>query len=50
VRNLLASREERVFFTDLESRFLLVSAGWLDALGQGRSIDEVIGRTHFDLT
>jgi hypothetical protein len=35
MRNLLASRDERVFFKDLESRFLLVSGRWLEALGQG---------------
>ena len=28
VRNLLATPEDRVFFKDLESRFLLVSKGW----------------------
>ena len=49
IRNLLASSEERVYFKDLESRFLLVSAGWLDAEGQGRSIAEVIGKTDFDM-
>jgi diguanylate cyclase (GGDEF)-like protein len=49
MRNLLANREERVFFKDRESRFLLVSAGWLLAEGQGRSLDEVIGKTDFDI-
>ena len=29
MRNLLANPEERVFFKDLESRFVLVSAGFL---------------------
>jgi len=47
--NLLESPEERVFFKDLESRFLLVSAGWLVAEGQQRSLDEVIGKTDFDI-
>lgn len=47
--NLLANPEERVFFKDLKSRFLLVSAGWLAAEGQGRSLDEVIGKTDFDI-
>lgn len=47
--NLLASSEERVFFKDLESRFLLVSAGYLNALGQGRSLEEVIGKSDFDI-
>jgi diguanylate cyclase (GGDEF)-like protein/PAS domain S-box-containing protein len=48
MRNLLASRDERVFFKDLESRFLLVSEGWLQALGQGCSLEQVIGKTDFD--
>jgi two-component system sensor histidine kinase/response regulator len=47
--NLLANPEERVFFKDRESRFLLVSAGWLAALAQGRSLEEVIGKTDFDI-
>jgi len=48
IRNLLASTDERVYFKDLESRFLLVSAGWLEAEGRGRSLPEVIGKTDFD--
>lgn len=47
--NLLVNPEERVFFKDRKSRFLLVSAGWLAAEGQGRSLDEVIGKTDFDI-
>ena len=49
IRNLLDSSDERVFFKDLESRFLLVSAGFLTALGGGRSLDEVLGKTDFDI-
>jgi diguanylate cyclase (GGDEF)-like protein/PAS domain S-box-containing protein len=49
MRNLLASSDERVFFKDLESRFVLVSAGFLAELGGGRSLSEVIGRTDFDI-
>jgi diguanylate cyclase (GGDEF)-like protein/PAS domain S-box-containing protein len=49
MRSLLASREERFFFKDRESRFLLVSAGWLAAVGHGQSLDEVVGRTDFDI-
>ena len=45
--NLLASSEDRVFFKDRKSRFLLVSAGLL--VGQRRSLDEVIGKTDFDI-
>lgn len=47
--NLLANREERVFFKDRESRFVLASAGWLAAEGQGRSLDEVLGKTDFEI-
>jgi diguanylate cyclase (GGDEF)-like protein/PAS domain S-box-containing protein len=47
--HLLAAPNERFFFKDLESRFILVSAGFLAALGQGRSLEEVIGKTDFDI-
>jgi diguanylate cyclase (GGDEF)-like protein/PAS domain S-box-containing protein len=49
LENLLAEPNERFFFKDLDSRFLLVSAGFLAALGQGRSLEEVIGKTDFDI-
>ncbi|MGO9751251.1 MAG: EAL domain-containing protein [Solirubrobacteraceae bacterium] len=49
MRNLLANPEERVFFKDLESRFLLVSEGWLAAYAGGRSLEQVIGKTDFDI-
>ena len=48
-RNLLANPEERVFFKDLDSRFLLVSTGFLLEAANGRSLDEVIGKSDFDL-
>ncbi len=47
--NLLASEEARIFFKDLDSRFLLVSRGWLAAEGQGRRLEDVVGRTDFDI-
>jgi PAS domain S-box-containing protein len=47
--NLLADPEDRVFFKDLESRFLLVNAGWLAGVAPGWSLEEVIGKTDFDL-
>ncbi len=48
LRNLLGAKEERLFFKDLQSRFLLVSDGWLQAIGHGLSLSEVIGKTDFD--
>ncbi|MGD0811159.1 MAG: GGDEF domain-containing protein [Acidimicrobiales bacterium] len=48
IRNLLATPGERVFFKDLESRFLLVSQGWLLDLGPGCGLDDVIGKSDFD--
>jgi diguanylate cyclase (GGDEF)-like protein/PAS domain S-box-containing protein len=49
MRNLLANPEERVFFKDRDSRLLLVSVGFLASLAHGRSLDEVIGKTDFDI-
>jgi diguanylate cyclase (GGDEF)-like protein/PAS domain S-box-containing protein len=49
MRNLLANPEERVFFKDLDSRFVLVSAGFLLDQAQGCSLDEVIGKSDLDL-
>jgi diguanylate cyclase (GGDEF)-like protein/PAS domain S-box-containing protein len=47
--NLLANTDERVYFKDLHSRFLFVSAGWLAAAAPGRSVEEVVGLTDFDV-
>src|SRR5690348_6575240 len=47
--NLLSTTEERVYFKDLESRFLFVSAGWLAAYAPGHSAQELIGKTDFDV-
>ena len=49
MRNLLATREERVFFKDLQSRFILVSDGWLEAFGEGHALEDVVGKTDFDV-
>ena len=48
MRNLLNSTVERIYFKDLQSRFLLVSAGWLATAAPGRTLEEVIGKTDFD--
>jgi diguanylate cyclase (GGDEF)-like protein/PAS domain S-box-containing protein len=48
-RNLLASSEERIFFKDRESRFLSVSVGWLAAYQNGSALEDVLGKTDFDI-
>ena len=47
--NLLSATEERVYFKDRESRFLLVSSGWLAAYAPGRTAHELVGKTDFDV-
>jgi two-component system, sensor histidine kinase and response regulator len=47
--NLLSANGERVYFKDLQSRFLLVSAGWMAAYAPGRAAEELIGKTDFDV-
>ena len=47
--NLLANTDERVYFKDLHSRFLFVSAGWLAAAAPGRSAEDMVGLTDFDV-
>jgi len=47
--NLLACAEERVYFKDLASRFIFVSAGWIAAYAPGMTAEELIGKTDFDV-
>jgi len=47
--NLLSAVEERVYFKDLYSRFLLVNAGWIAACAPDRTPAELIGKTDFDV-
>jgi diguanylate cyclase (GGDEF)-like protein/PAS domain S-box-containing protein len=49
MNNLLSATEERVYFKDLRSRFLLVSKGWTAAYAPGRAEEELIGETDFDV-
>ncbi len=49
MNNLLAAREERVYFKDLLSRFLFVSAGWIAAYAPGRTAQELAGKTDFEV-
>jgi hypothetical protein len=47
--NLLAATGERVYFKDLLSRFLLVSAGWITAYAPDRAAADLIGKTDSDV-
>ncbi len=47
--NLLGSPEEHVYFKDLESRFLLVSQGFINDEARGLSMSDLIGKTDFDI-
>jgi diguanylate cyclase (GGDEF)-like protein/PAS domain S-box-containing protein len=49
MRNLLSSTEERVYFKDLQSRFLVVSAGWVAACAPGQTEADLVGKTDFDI-
>ena len=48
MHNLLSCTEERVYFKDTLSRFLMVSAGWIAAYAPGRTAAELVGKTDFD--
>jgi PAS domain S-box-containing protein len=48
MHNLLASPGARIFFKDREGRFLLVSAGWLDAFSDSNTLADVVGKTDLD--
>ena len=47
--NLLSTSQERVYFKDRLSRFLLVSEGWIAAYTPGRTADELVGKSDFDV-
>jgi two-component system, sensor histidine kinase and response regulator len=47
--NLLSTSQERVYFKDRLSRFLLISEGWIAAYVPGRTAAELIGKTDFDV-
>ena len=47
--NLLSATWERVYFKDLLSCFLFVSAGWTEAYAPGRDPGELRGKTDFDV-
>jgi PAS domain S-box-containing protein len=49
MNNLLAATHERVYFKDLLSRFLFVSAGWVAAYAPGHTRERLAGKTDFDV-
>ncbi len=46
--SLLKSTEMCLYFKDLKSRYLLVSAGWIAAVAPERTAEEIVGKTDFD--
>jgi PAS domain S-box-containing protein len=48
--NIIGNPQERFWFKDLESRFLLVSDGWLAAFGDGRSAEQLVGLSDADVS
>ena len=49
MNNLLAATDERVYFKDLLSRFVFVSAGWVAAYAPGHTAEQLAGKTDFDV-
>ena len=47
--NLLSATAARVYFKDLQNRFLLVSAGWIAAYAPDRTAKDMVGKTDFDV-
>ena len=45
IETLLACPEERVFFTDVQGRVILVSAGSLAAMAYGGAPEDTVGKT-----
>ncbi|MGC8626607.1 MAG: putative bifunctional diguanylate cyclase/phosphodiesterase [Acidimicrobiales bacterium] len=49
MRNLLETTEEGIYFKDLKSRFILASRGFVLNKANGTSMDDIVGKTDFDL-
>jgi PAS domain S-box-containing protein len=49
MRHVLANPQQRVFFKDLEGRYLLLSESYLAVLPAGASLAEMNGKTDFDV-
>ena len=47
--SLLSTTDETVYFKDMQSRFLFVSAGWIAACHPGHTAEEMTGKTDFDV-
>ena len=48
MNNLLSAPDAIVFFKDLDSRFLVVSEGWIANVVPGLTAEEIIGKTDFN--
>lgn len=48
IRSLIADPLERIWFKDREGHFLLMSEGLLRRMGDGLTLQDVIGKTDFD--
>jgi PAS domain S-box-containing protein len=49
MNNLLAATDFRIYFKDMLSRFVLINSGFIAAYAPGRTADELIGKTDFDV-
>jgi len=49
MHNLLDNSEERVYFKDLDSRFIFISKGYIAGDAPGLSESDLIGKTDFDI-
>jgi PAS domain S-box-containing protein len=49
LRHVMANPEQRLFFKDLEGRYLLLSDSWLPMLPEGVTLEQMIGKTDFDV-
>jgi len=48
IRGMIGSPTERIWFKDREGRFLLLSEGLLRRMGEGMTLQDVIGKSDFD--
>lgn len=49
MNNLLAATDIRIYFKDLLSRFVLINSGFIAAYAPGRTAEELLGKTDFDV-